>query len=166
MVNAIDLLETIRHLFAYNEWANNRTLASLKEQPDTETRKAVRAFAHLLIGEKMWLVRLLTDADTSGFDFWPELSLNECEELLRENHQAYATFLDNLSNEALDQTATYKNSRGVEYRTSYRDILTHVLFHTSYHRGQVAMATRAAELAPAYTDYIAFVREREAANDA
>jgi uncharacterized damage-inducible protein DinB len=154
--------ENFRHLFAYNEWANRRALDALKAGTATGMGKAVCALAHILIGEKMWLVRLLTDADTTRFDFWPQLSLDECEELLKENEQAYATFIADLSDESLDQTATYKNSRGIEYTTSYRDILTHVLFHSAYHRGQLAQSARAVDVAPAYTDYIAFVREREA----
>ena len=153
--------ENFRHLFAYNEWANRRALSALKAGTATKTEKAVRALAHILIGEKMWLVRLLTGADTTRFDFWPQLSLDECEKLFEENRRVYAAFIADLTDESLDQTATYKNSRGIEYTTSYRDILTHVLFHSTYHRGQLAQSARAAEVAPAYTDYIAFVRERE-----
>jgi uncharacterized damage-inducible protein DinB len=66
-----------------------------------------------------------------------------------------------LTEENLDAVATYKNSRGVEYRTAYRDMLMHVLMHSAYHRGQVAMAIRAEGGEPANTDYIGFVRERQ-----
>jgi uncharacterized damage-inducible protein DinB len=34
------------------------------------------------------------------------------------------------------------------------DILTHVVAHSAYHRGQIAAAVRAAGGAPAYTDFI------------
>jgi len=39
------------------------------------------------------------------------------------------------------------------------DILTHVLLHSAYHRGQIAVDLRAAGLTPAYTDYIHAVRQ-------
>ena len=79
-----------------------------------------------------------------------------------ENRRNYAALLSELTEGRLDRTADYKNSKGVPYSTSYRDILTHVLFHSAYHRGQVAAAVRAAGGTPAYTDYVAFVRESDA----
>ena len=156
-------LETIRQLFTYNHWANRRILDSF-EDPPNRRGEAVRVLAHLLIAEKMWLVRLLKNEDTTGFNFWPELSLAECEALANENQKAYAVLFDNLTEKALDAVATYKNSKGVEYRTSFRDILLHVAFHGTYHRGQVARLVRAEGGTPAYTDYIAFVREGGAAS--
>ena len=153
-------IESLRQLFAFNEWANRRILDSFNDA-SPPSPQALRAFAHLLIAEKMWLVRLLTNEDTTGFDFWQASTLDECEALAEENRRAYTELFRGLTEEGLDRVATYKNSKGVEYRTSFRDILTHVLFHSTYHRGQVAMAVRAEGTEPAYTDYIAFVRENE-----
>lgn len=160
----MDSLETFRRLFAYNEWANRRSLDALKGHSLSDTEKSIRAIAHVLIAEKTWLLRMLANADTTRFDFWPEQSLDDCERLFEENAREYALLFADLTDDALDREAVYKNSKGIEYRTSYRDILTHVLFHSAYHRGQAAMAVRASEIAPAYTDYIAFVRERGAMN--
>jgi uncharacterized damage-inducible protein DinB len=151
-------LEAIRQLFKYNEWANARAIESLKESSNDNV-SAIRALAHLLIAEKEWLMRLQKNEDSTGFDFWPGCSLKECEALGDETRAAYSALLNDLTEERLDSIATYKNSKGIEYNTSFRDILTHVLMHSAYHRGQVAMATRVAGDIPAYTDYIAFVRE-------
>jgi uncharacterized damage-inducible protein DinB len=155
----MNTIETLRHLFSYNEWANRRAIESLKASP-VDTSKAIRALAHTVIAEKTWLARLQTNQDSTGFDFWPSTSLEECEALLNETAGAYRSLLDGLTEEGLDRVAAYKNSKGVRYETTYRDILTHVAMHSAYHRGQVAMAVRAEEGTPAYTDYIAFVRER------
>ena len=151
-------LEMMRGLLGYNEWANGKMMDSLK-QSSNPSAKAVRALAHLLLAEKTWLLRLQTNQDSTGFDFWQGTTLEECEALALEVKQAFAALMDKLTEDGLDSVATYKNSKGAEYSTSYRDILTHVLMHSAYHRGQVAMAVRAEGNAPAYTDYIAFVRE-------
>jgi uncharacterized damage-inducible protein DinB len=37
-------------------------------------------------------------------------------------------------------------------------VLLHVIMHSAYHRGQIAMAMRAAGQQPAYTDFIHAVR--------
>jgi uncharacterized damage-inducible protein DinB len=155
-------MQTLETMLGYNEWANRKMMDSLK-QSSTPSAKAVRALAHLLIAEKTWLLRLQTNQDSTGFDFWQGTALEECEALALEVKQAFAALLDELTEDKLDSIATYKNSKGVEYSTSYRDILTHVLIHSAYHRGQVAMAVRAEGDTPAYTDYIAFVRESESA---
>jgi uncharacterized damage-inducible protein DinB len=156
-------IESLRQLFTYNEWANRRILDSFGDAPN-RSHGAVRAFAHLLVAEKMWLVRLLRNEDTTGFDFWQASTLDECAALAEENHRAYAEVLKSLTEETLDSVAAYRNSKGVEYRTSFNDILTHVLFHSAYHRGQIALAVRNDGGEPAYTDYIAFVRENEKTN--
>ena len=150
--------EMILRLFKYNEWANRRAIDSLKD-PANHSAKAVRALAHLLVAEKTWLARMTTNQDSTGFDFWQGSTLDECEQLAEEVSREFAQVLDGLSEQMLDRVATYKNSKGVEYQTSYRDILQHVLMHSAYHRGQVAMAVRAEGGTPPYTDYIAFVRE-------
>jgi uncharacterized damage-inducible protein DinB len=153
-------IDTLQQLLAYNEWADQRTIQSLKEDQQAQP-KALRALTHLLIAEREWLMRLTQYRDTTGSNFWPEMSLSACEALADEVHGAYAEIASNLTEEELDEVATYKNSKGVEYRTKYRDIFLHVLFHSAYHRGQVAVAVRAAGGAPVNTDYIGFVRERD-----
>ncbi len=152
-------IEQLRALLDYNEWANRRMIAALKASHDPPA-KALRALTHLLIAEKTWLLRLKNDLDTTGYEFWPELSLEECEALAAETASAYSELLAELTEDGLDSVATYKNSKGIEYQTSYRDIVTHVEVHSAYHRGQVAMSIRAEGGEPANTDYIAFVRDR------
>jgi uncharacterized damage-inducible protein DinB len=39
------------------------------------------------------------------------------------------------------------------------EILTHLVIHSAYHRGQIASDLRAAGQEPAYTDYIHAVRQ-------
>jgi uncharacterized damage-inducible protein DinB len=106
-------------------------------------------------------MRLQNNLDTTGFEFWPAASLAECEAMAQENARSYTELVTGLTDDQLDSIATYKNSKGVEYETTYRDILTHVMMHSAYHRGQVAMAVRAEGCEPACTDYIAYVREKQ-----
>ena len=158
----MDTLQNLRRLFAYDAWANRRAFDSLKNSSG-DVAKALRAFAHLLIAEREWLLRLEENKDTTGFDFWPGLSLSGAEALMGENERAYAALLGRLAEDDLARVASYRNSKGVAYSTSYLDILTHVAFHSAYHRGQVAAAVREAGGEPAYTDYVAWQRENEGA---
>ncbi len=156
----METIETIRRKFAYNEWANEIIFNSLAAQA-APSAKALRSLAHLLLAEKMWLVRLLENADTTNFDFWQAETLADCAMLLDENKRTYAAFLNDLTDEKLSAVATYRNSKGIAYQTAFRDVLTHVLFHSVYHRGQVAQAVRIDGGTPVNTDFIAYIREHE-----
>ena len=156
----MNTLTILKQLLVYNDWANRLTLRALKQSVQDHS-KALRAFTHLLIAEREWLLRLKENKDTSGFDFWQEFTLAEAETLAAENSGAYQELIESLTEDDLGSVAVYKNSKGIEYRTPFREILTHVFLHSAYHRGQVALAMREAGGVPAYTDYIAFVRESE-----
>jgi uncharacterized damage-inducible protein DinB len=154
------MIETIRKLFAHDVWATTRIIELLKSTPG-HNQKALGLLAHLLLAEKIWLLRL-QGQDTVGVNKSPELSLAECESLANENQKAYTDFLDSLNEEALDSILTYKNLKGTEFSTPVRDILTHVALHGTYHRGQIATAVRAKGMTPVDTDFITFVRANSA----
>ena len=58
----------------------------------------------------------------------------------------------------LGTSVAYVNSKGEHFTSSVSDIITHVLAHGSYHRGQIASSLRDAGHEPAYTDFIHAVR--------
>ena len=151
-------MEAIRRLFTYDYWAIARILDALKSAPGGNA-SALRLLAHLLVAERIWLLRLKGE-DTTTVDMSPELSLVECARLANENQRAYAGFLASLGEDELDSVVTYRNSKGLEFHTPVIDILTHVALHGTYHRGQIATAMRVAGQIPAGTDFITFIREK------
>lgn len=151
------MLKTIRNLFTYDQWSATRILASLKSQSSRDT-KALRLLVHLLVAERIWLLRLKGE-DTSEINKSPEMSLTECENLANEIREEFAVFLNSLKAEDLDSVITYKNFKGTEFYTSIFDILMHVVLHGTYHRGQIATIVRETGVAPVDTDFITFVRE-------
>jgi len=156
----MESFEILHRLFEYNAWANQRLIEALKEPPN-QSAKALRALTHLVFAEQEWLARLCAAKDSTGVNFWAELSLDECEVLNNQNQQAFIDLFGKLDELQFDSFAVYKNSKGNEFHTSFRDVLTHVALHSTYHRGQVAMAIRAEGGTPANTDFIIYQREHE-----
>ncbi|HEU5186350.1 MAG TPA: DinB family protein [Gemmatimonadaceae bacterium] len=144
----------IRRLLAHMEWADERVLESLR-QPDIPQR-AVDLYAHVLGVEHRWLSRL--EQRVPAVAVWPELTLDECERLARENRRTFRAYLDGLTSAQLQQTIHYVNSAGQDFDGLVEDILLHVAMHGSYHRGQVTLLVRDAGARPEPTDYIGFVR--------
>ncbi|MDX1530111.1 MAG: DinB family protein [Rhodothermales bacterium] len=146
----------LRRLVAYDAWANRRLAAACTDAHP----QAIRLLAHACTSERVWLRRMEGAQPTSqATDFWPEVSADALRTLAEEAAEAMQAFTDALSAADLtEREATYRNSKGVDYRTRFGDVLTHVLLHSHYHRGQAAMALREAGTAPPWTDFIAFVR--------
>jgi uncharacterized damage-inducible protein DinB len=151
----METIEHLRELFAYNDWANRRTVAALKANYSDKSHKIL---AHLLITETEYYERLY-GKDSTGFDFWRELSLDECADLARENAERFERLLRHFDDEGLGQIAKYKTSEGVSQHNTYRELLTHVMFHSSIHRGNIVFKMRGDGFAPPVIDYIIYLRE-------
>ena len=143
----------LARLFQYNAWANARLVERLGDHPEP-----LRIAAHSLTAERIWLMRLHNER-VNGPPIWPTLSSEACARLADANASTYRAYLDALTEPDMSRKIRYRNSKGTEYRTSVADVLTHVLLHSAYHRGQAATALRAAGAEPPVTDFIAFVRE-------
>ncbi len=149
----------LHDLFEYNDWASRRILALLQALPDP-AEKPLSLLAHLLTAEEIWLLRL-HGQDTVGVDKSPKLTLAQCETLVNEHRLAFAEIIKQFESQGFASLITYRNLSGKEFTTVARDILTHVALHGTYHRGQIALALRTADIAPIDTDFITFVRSRD-----
>ena len=87
------------------------------------------------------------------------LMLEQCASAAEAMTQAWPGFLDGPPPADLDRSVAYRNSKGEPWTSTVGDILTHVVTHSAYHRGQVASELRAAGFEPAYTDFIHAVRQ-------
>ncbi len=153
----METVEHLRELFDYNDWANRRIVAALKINRSEKARKIL---AHLLITEQEYFERLY-GKDSTNFDFWQNLSADECGELAQENAERFERLLRRFDDEGLGQTTSYKTSEGVPYTNTFRELLTHVLFHSSIHRGNIMLQTRGEGFAPPPIDFIIYLRENK-----
>jgi uncharacterized damage-inducible protein DinB len=154
-------VEMLRHLsrqFAYDAWANAETLSAIKAASDQSTAvRPLKLLAHILSAEKLWLERLKQQPQT--MPVWPESGIAQCEMQIGELSRSWRQFFAELSNSQLGEKVTYKNSKGEPWSSKVEDVLTHVLLHSAYHRGQIASALREAGATPPYTDFIHAVRQ-------
>ena len=151
----MNTVEHLRDLFIYNDWANRRIVHALKSN---WSARAAQIPAHLLITEQEYYERLY-GKDSTGFNFWQNLSLDECSRLAQENAERFERLLKRFEDEGLGQTVSYKTSEGVSYTNTFRELLTHVLFHSSIHRGNIILKMREEDFEPPVIDYIIYLRE-------
>lgn len=150
----METIEHLRELFIYSDWANRCVVRSLKEN---ECEKAIKYLSHVLLTEGEYYKRLY-GKDSTGFDFWRELSIEECSNLAKENAGLYEKLLNRFDDAGLGQIARYYTSKGEQVENSFREILTHVLFHSMNHRGQILTILREKNFEPPVLDYIIYCR--------
>lgn len=151
----MDTIAHLRHLFEYDNWADLRVIAAVQ---DHRANRSLRILAHLLTTKQEYFDRL-HGKDSTGFNFWPELSIDECETLASQTKVRFRQLLDRLDEEGLSLHAAYNTSEGVPHSNTFREILTHVLFHSAIHRGNIILKLREEGIEPPQTDYIIYLRE-------
>ena len=163
----MDAIGHYQKLLRYDRWANREVLEALRAASagsDAHTEAAseevleefLRRLAHILGAEWLWLARLNVSGEAAGV--WPELTLDQCARQIEGLGSVWEGYLRELAEAGLSQTITYTNSKGEPWQSRIDDVLTHVVMHSAYNRGQIALEMRAAGLNPAYTDFIHAVR--------
>jgi uncharacterized damage-inducible protein DinB len=146
--------EYFLRLFRYDQWANQATLAAFQATNDPPA-KALKGMAHLVGAGYTWLARL--KREECQLLIWPELTLEECGRYSAKLGKEWLAYLDALDSGRLQESVAYRNSKGSEFSIPIVDILTQVLTHGSYHRGQIAAEMRLDGKTPASTDFIVSV---------
>jgi uncharacterized damage-inducible protein DinB len=82
---------------------------------------------------------------------WPEWPIDDSLAQLDALRTAWRDALPRIDR---DTAITYVNSLGQRWTSRNDDVLTHVILHGAYHRGQIATIVRDAGQTPAYTDFI------------
>jgi uncharacterized damage-inducible protein DinB len=152
----MNLADFLRRQFAYDEWANREVLAAIRAAGGANER-SLELMAHILSAERLWLERLKQKPQSSSV--WPKSDLAQCEAQAAELGRLWREHLDLITAGDVHQSVSYRNSKGESWTSAIEDILTHVVMHSAYHRGQIASHMRASGQTPAYTDYIHGVRQ-------
>ncbi len=102
--------------------------------------------AHVFSAEHVWLARLRQQ--TQPFPVWPDFTLQQCEAQAADLRILWKHYLDARYGRRSCRNIAYKNTIGESWNSRVADILTHVIMHSVYHRGQVAAVMRAAGFVP------------------
>ena len=157
--------ESLRELYDYNTWANGKTLDSLEPlSPEQFTGPMGGSFAsiretvvHNLGAEWIWWQRCIGKRPLGLLDVndFPDVS-----SLRARWPEIDEGFLSVVSNADLDENITYINRHGLQYTYPVKQILIHVVNHSSYHRGQVVTLLRQIGAKPESTDYLMLIDAR------
>jgi uncharacterized damage-inducible protein DinB len=144
-------VERFRRELRYDDWANREVLRHLQRESSPPAR-CVAWFAHVLGAQSVWLARL--EGERSALEVWPTLTLDELEPNLARLREAWSGYLARIAPADLGRSLSYVTTRGERCSSRVEDVLTHVLLHGAYHRGQIASELRQEGLTPPATDFV------------
>jgi uncharacterized damage-inducible protein DinB len=150
-------MKTIKRMMDHLYWADGRILDALAEN-ETKNKDLLKLVRHVAVAEQVWLSRL-QGKGSAQYLLWKEAEdLTKIRSMFEENAKQYRVYIEGLKESELDEMVDYKNQSGVPFQTSVRDILSQVLLHGQYHRGQINRALRNESAEPVQVDYITFAR--------
>lgn len=142
-----------KELFEYSFVMNDQIISKLKNDPSSFPKKSLELLNHILNAQQIWNSRVKGVPDSCKV--WELRPWEQLEEINSENRKVSMEILDTVS---LDRPISYVNSRGEKFTNSVRDVLFHVINHSTYHRAQIATEMKRTGLAPVTTDYIFYKR--------
>jgi uncharacterized damage-inducible protein DinB len=160
-------LDTIQQLYAYNAWADQRTVAACEAlttdqflEPLGGSFGSVRnTLAHIMDVEWLYIERW-HGRSPSGFpkpENYPDLA--HIKDRWASINVDIDQFLRELTNKRLTEITEFRTTKGILYRHPLWQVMQHVVNHGTYHRGQVATLLRQLGVTPHATDLVLFYRE-------
>ena len=141
-------------LYQYNAWSNARVLKCLLQQ-NVNDEKILTLMGHIVAAQFLWLHRVkgLPPPDVK---LWGSYSLEQLKSMAMEAGKNWLNFVETETN--FNRELTYTNYVGEPYTNNVEMIMIHLVNHSSYHRGQIAMLLRQKGFEPINTDFITYDR--------
>ncbi|MFN3405960.1 MAG: DinB family protein [Cytophagaceae bacterium] len=140
-------------LFNYNHSCNQKLADAFVTNSGNTSDKSVKLFSHILNAHHIWNHRI--NSQQPKFPVWELQSVDQFKNTDRVNYEQTIQILDNADYSSI---LNYTTSRGDSFSNSIREILFHIINHSTYHRGQIASDFRQSGLEPLASDYIFYKR--------
>jgi uncharacterized damage-inducible protein DinB len=142
-----------KELFVYNHHCNQQLTSAFLELDHVLPEKASLLYSHILNAHHIWNCRIQLQEPALGV--WDKHPSKAFAGLDTGN---YETSLRLLEEYDLNQVVHYTTSKGDPFKNTIRDILFHIINHSTYHRGQIATQFKQNGVDPLITDYIFYKR--------
>ncbi|XLS28961.1 DinB family protein [Flavobacteriaceae bacterium M23B6Z8] len=138
-------------LFDYNYHCNQRII-EIALAENTIPKKTIVLFSHILNAHHRWNSVVLESSPTH--EAWDVHEISKWQDLHYDNQRSTFGIITNTEN--FEKEVNYMNAKQESQTRSLREILFHVINHSTYHRGQIAMILRDSTIAPSPSDFIHF----------
>jgi uncharacterized damage-inducible protein DinB len=141
-------------LYQYSLKSNLTTIGLLENYGSEVPEKIIKNFSHILNAQHLWNHRI--EGSKSSFKVWDIHSISQFREI---NASLFQQSFSIIAKEDFERQVNYINSQGESFANTVKEILFHVVNHSTYHRGQVMLQLRESGLEAISTDYIFYKRK-------
>lgn len=143
----------LTELFEYNHHYNQKLAELFVTRAEQCSEKSIQLFSHVLNAHEIWNARI--EAKVPAVKVW---DVHTVDVFLNMDKKNYEQTLRILQEYNLSDTLAYTNSQGQKFSNTIRDILFHVVNHSTYHRAQIATEFKQSGIEPLATDFIFYKR--------
>lgn len=146
------MISKFSELFEYNFHFNQELIRLFENEFELVPDKSLKLINHIINAHQVWNSRILNQAP---FHPW---QMNDFSDLIQMNDTNYNNTIKILQEFELNKTIDYQNSLGNKFDNKIEDILFHIINHSTYHRGQIALLFGENGIEPLVSDYIIYKR--------
>lgn len=161
--------EILQQLSAYNIWANNLLMESIKSLPEELHQKEIpssfnsllKTVLHMWNAESVWWQRMkLQERITAPMENFKGNMIDAIEGLKHQNRQ-WDDWVVNAQKHHLEHVFQYQNFKREQFKQPIYQMLLHLFNHDTYHRGQIVTMLRQLGLDKIpQTDFIVWSRKK------
>jgi uncharacterized damage-inducible protein DinB len=159
--------QEIRHLAAYSAWASNRVFDALAPIPGEDLMRDLKSshksihgtLVHMVSAERIWLARVQGAGEAPILEGTDVPALASLRTVWEQVGYDMARFLGGITDKKLQESVTARSPKGETYSHTIGQVISHVVDHSTYHRGQVITLMRQLGVVPPNTGMITFFRE-------
>jgi uncharacterized damage-inducible protein DinB len=161
------LIEQLR----YNQWAVREYIKVLHQLDSAEFRGKLNSsfssihdtLGHMLWVEELWYERWQGHMVKKLFDPNNNPSLEILDSRFAEIHAKQIQLLESYPEGSENRRISYINFQGEKWEYNLYQLVQHLMFHSAYHRGQIATMLRQIDRVPPKTDYLVFIDQLSSA---
>ncbi len=161
-------LKEVQDLFAYDEWATNRTLETVSTLGEEQFKRDLKTshtsihgtLAHVCASDWVWLERWKGTSPSALMTPDKLPTRDSIEESWKRFRKEITDLLRMFDDYKVEKPVTYKDTKGNPNSQPFSQQVLHKINHASYHRGQVVAMLRQLGVKPQNTDLIAYYRSR------
>ncbi len=138
-----------KSLYEYNNYCNAKLAQSFITNHHIALSESVKIFNHIINAHQIWNSRI--QGTPKVFGVWDLHNPIDYDMLIKANLDNTNAILDIFP---LTDSIQYSNGKGQNIKKKVSDVLFHIINHSTYHRGQIAIDFRKNGINPIATDYI------------
>lgn len=159
-------LALLRTLFSYRAWANAELLETMEgfdAELHAQDREAVlRLLNHTQVVDRIFAAHLVGAAHGFTSDNTADTpSLDELRAALTTSDQWYQDYLETVTSEQLSESTSFVFTDGDKGCMSREEMLTHLVVHSGYHRGEVGRIMSRLSLSLPWDTFAVYLRRTE-----